>query len=43
LNSAAPRFIAGPNKEHPMLALAVIFGFVVVLGAINYFEFGRVD
>jgi len=26
-----------------MLALAVIFGFIIVLGAINYFEFGRID
>jgi len=26
-----------------MLALAIIIGFVVVLGALNYFEFGRVD
>jgi len=26
-----------------MLALGIIIGFVVVLGAINYFEFGRVD
>jgi len=26
-----------------MLALGIILGFVVVLGAINYFEFGRVD
>jgi len=26
-----------------MLALAIILGFVVVLGAINFIEFGRVD
>jgi len=26
-----------------MLALGVIIAFVVILGAINYFEFGRVD
>jgi len=26
-----------------MLALGIIIGFVVVLGAINFFEFGRVD
>jgi len=26
-----------------MLALGIILGFVVVLGAINWFEFGRVD
>jgi len=26
-----------------MLALGIIIGFVVVLGAINYFEFGRID
>jgi hypothetical protein len=30
-------------QEHPMLALGIIIGFVVVLGAINFFEFGRVD
>jgi hypothetical protein len=27
----------------PMLALAIILGFVAVLAAINAFEFGRVD
>jgi len=26
-----------------MLAMAIIFGFVAVLAAINFFEFGRVD
>jgi len=26
-----------------MTALAIIFGFVIVLGALNVFEFGRVD
>jgi len=26
-----------------MLSLAVILGFVVVLGVINFIEFGRVD
>jgi len=26
-----------------MLALYIILGFVAVLGAINWFEFGRVD
>jgi len=26
-----------------MLALGIIIGFVVLLGAINYIEFGRVD
>jgi len=26
-----------------MLALGIIIGFVVVLGAINFIEFGRVD
>jgi hypothetical protein len=31
------------SQEHPMLALAIILGFVVVLGAINFIEFGRVD
>jgi hypothetical protein len=31
-------------QEHPsMLALYVILGFVAVLAAINFFEFGRVD
>jgi hypothetical protein len=31
------------EQEHPMLALGLIIGFVVVLAAINVFEFGRVD
>jgi hypothetical protein len=31
------------SQEHPMLALAIIIGFVVVLGVINVLEFGRVD
>lgn len=37
------RFIAGANKELPMLALYIILGFVAVLAAINFIEFGRVD
>jgi hypothetical protein len=43
LNSRAGRFIAGRNKEHRMLALYIILGFVAVLAAINFVEFGRVD
>jgi len=43
LNSRARGFIAGPNKEHRMLALYIILGFVAVLAAINFIEFGRVD
>ena len=43
LNSRAARFIAGRNKEHRMLALFIILGFVAVLAAINFIEFGRVD
>ena len=43
LNSGAARFIAGRNKEHRMLALYIILGFVAVLAAINFIEFGRVD
>ena len=43
MNSRAGRFIAGPNKEHRMLALYIILGFVAVLAAINFIEFGRVD
>lgn len=31
------------KQEHPMLALAIIIGFVAVIAAINVFEFGRVD
>lgn len=27
----------------PMLAIAIIFGFIAVIAAFNYFEFGRVD
>jgi hypothetical protein len=43
LNSAPGRFIAGRNKERSMLALYIILGFVAVLAAINFIEFGRVD
>jgi hypothetical protein len=35
--------IAGRSKERSMLALYIIVGFVVVLGVINFIEFGRVD
>ena len=31
------------SLESPMIALAVIFGFIAILAAINFFEFGRVD
>jgi hypothetical protein len=30
-------------QEHRMLALYIILGFVAVLAAINFIEFGRVD
>jgi hypothetical protein len=44
LNPQPPRSIPrAQEQEHPMLALGIIIGFVVVVGAINYFEFGRVD
>jgi hypothetical protein len=43
LNSKARRFIAGRIKELSMLALYIILGFVAVLAAINFIEFGRVD
>jgi len=43
LNSLPVRFIAAPNRNTPMLALGVIFAFVIIIGAINYFEFGSVD
>jgi hypothetical protein len=43
LNSGAGAFIAGRNKELSMLALFIILGFVAVVAAINFFEFGRVD
>jgi hypothetical protein len=38
-----PSISHGRNRSIPMLALAIILGFVAVLCAINYFEFGRVD
>ena len=31
------------QRSAPMLALAIIFGFIAVLAAINFVEFGRVD
>jgi hypothetical protein len=43
LNSRAGRFISGRSKERSMLALYIILGFVAVLAAINFIEFGRVD
>ncbi|WP_255431408.1 hypothetical protein [Brevundimonas sp. M20] len=43
MNSRAGAFIAGRIKELSMLALYIILGFVVVLGVINFIEFGRVD
>jgi hypothetical protein len=43
LNSGARRFIAASTKERFMLALYIILGFVAVLAAINFIEFGRVD
>lgn len=43
LNSRVRRFIEGRDKEHLMLALYIILGFVAVLAAINFIEFGRVD
>jgi hypothetical protein len=30
-------------RENSMTALFIIFGFVIVLGALNVFEFGRID
>jgi hypothetical protein len=43
LNSGGGRFIGGRIKELSMLALYIIVGFVAVIGAFNFFEFGRVD
>jgi hypothetical protein len=40
---AIPLYCPRLNRSVSMLALGIIIGFVVVLGAINYFEFGRVD
>jgi hypothetical protein len=35
--------LAGPTRSVSMLALYIILGFVAVLMAINFIEFGRVD
>ena len=43
MNPRAARSIAAAEQESSMLALGIIIGFVVVLAAINAFEFGRVD
>ena len=43
MNTEARRFIAASTKERFMLALYIILGFVAVLAAINFIEFGRVD
>ncbi|MBB4796518.1 hypothetical protein HNP32_000232 [Brevundimonas bullata] len=31
------------NRSLPMLAIAIIFTFIAVIAAVNFFEFGRVD
>jgi len=46
-----PRLEPGPrplysrhtNRSFPMLAIAIILGFVAVMALINFVEFGRVD
>lgn len=43
MNSGPPPVIAASTKERFMLALYIILGFVAVLAAINFIEFGRVD
>jgi hypothetical protein len=43
LNRRRPTGIAASEQELPMLALYIIIGFVAVVGAFNFFEFGRVD
>jgi hypothetical protein len=41
---AAPARAAGPfHGELAMVAIGVILLFVVAFGALNYFEFGRLD
>jgi hypothetical protein len=35
--------IRAPAQERFMLALYIILGFVAVVAAFNFFEFGRVD
>lgn len=39
----APPYCRAAFKEHPMLALYIILGFVAVVAAINFIEFGQVD
>lgn len=44
LNSGRGRTIRGPiAPEFSMLALYIILGFVAVVAAVNFFEFGRID
>ncbi|WP_349313586.1 hypothetical protein [Brevundimonas subvibrioides] len=43
LNPSAALCMASAEQESSMIALGIIIGFVVVLAAINAFEFGRVD
>ncbi|WP_269515787.1 hypothetical protein [Brevundimonas subvibrioides] len=43
MNRRSARCIARPEQESSMIALGIIIGFVVVLAAVNIFEFGRVD
>lgn len=46
LASARPRRYASVTvlrKDSAMVAIAIIFGFLAVIAAINFFEFGRID
>jgi hypothetical protein len=43
LNRGGAAVKASGQQEHPMLALGIIFGFVALLAAINFIEFGRID
>jgi hypothetical protein len=31
------------NRSLPMLAIAIIFAFIAVIAAVNFYEFGSVD
>jgi hypothetical protein len=31
------------NRRLPMLAIGIIFTFIAVIAAVNFYEFGRVD
>lgn len=43
LNSGRSASIEASKGEFQMLAIAIIFGFIAVIAAVNFYEFGSID